>query len=54
MRAMSTNLSFTKMKDIERAVHALDRLGVEALKDKQKKVICIVVGGQDCFVTNGV
>ena len=51
---MSTNLSFTKMKDIERAVHALDRLGVEALKDKQKKAICIVVGGQDCFVTNGV
>ena len=51
MRAMSTNLSFTKMEDIERAVQfALDRLGVEALKDKLKEAICKFVGGQDCFV----
>ena len=39
---MSSNLSFTKMEDIERAVQfALDRLGVEALKDKQEDYLQI-------------
>ena len=42
------------MEDIRNA--AADRLGVEALKDKQKEATYNFVGGRDCFVlfTNGV